>query len=73
MCEAERWDKSGSTERLYRPDARGRRAESLDDEAPGAIYISNQGYRQVVPQIFVKWEPCYGIVGFTESAGIAED
>ena len=59
VCKAEGWDKSRSTERLYRPDARGRRAERLDDEALRIIYISSQGYRQAVTQIFVKRKPGY--------------
>ena len=43
MCKAERWDKSRNTERVYRPDARERRAERLDDEAPRAIYDKQSG------------------------------
>lgn len=35
--------------------------------------ISSQGYRHVMTQMSVNWRPCYGVVGITESAGIAED
>ena len=71
--EAERWGKSRSTERPSQPNARGRKEEGLNDEAVVAICISSHGFRHAVTQIIVNWKPCYSVLEFTESVGIAED
>ncbi len=47
--------------------------EGPNDDAALAIRVCSYGYRGIVTQILVNWEPCYGVLSFTESVGIAKD
>ena len=73
VCKVECGGKSRSTKPPCRPDAHGRRTEGQNDEAPLAICVCSYGYRHIVTQSFVNREPCYGVLGFRENVGIAED
>ena len=47
--------------------------EEFNDEAPVTIRICGYGQRHIGTQLFVKREPRYGVLGFTEALGIAEE
>ena len=41
--------------------------EGFNDEAPVTVRVWNYGQRDIGTQVFVNREPCYGVLGFTES------